>query len=223
MTIGSAPKRLLSWMPFSFLWLLSRALNGAPMVLDAGCGDGSVGAMLLKPGQRYFGMEIDPQRVRRARDRGCYMGVVVGSIDAIPFADRAFYAVISTEVIEHLPKNEGRLALAELKRVAADRVVVTTPNGAGAEPDDAARDPNQVHEAEWTPGDLEASGFRVAGLGAGWAWGVHGYARRPGLIGMLAQISAAAASRYYWRRPWLAAGLLGQFTCPSRQAHNVGK
>jgi hypothetical protein len=50
----------------------------------------------------------------------------------LPFADRAFDAVASTDVLEHVPAAERSEFLAELLRVARARVVVCFPCGSDA-------------------------------------------------------------------------------------------
>lgn len=195
-------------IPYTFLWLLSRETRRGSTVLDAGCGRGHLVAKLRRPSQTFFGIEIDPVKAIQARNGQAYQAVVIGSVDALPFRKGSFDLAICTEVLEHLPEPEGVGLLRELRRVVTRKIVVTTPNGAGEEPEEAAHDPNQVHEAEWGVEDLERAGFKVRGIGAAWAWGVSGYARRSGAIGVAARLSAATVSAAYWRAPRRAAGLM---------------
>jgi hypothetical protein len=51
--------------------------------------------------------------------------------DVLPFADRTFAAAVSLDVLEHLPRERRRAHLAELARVADQRVVLCCPLGSG--------------------------------------------------------------------------------------------
>lgn len=50
-----------------------------------------------------------------------------GSIDAIPFQDREFDMLTSTEVLEHLPQDIYKKAKEEISRVAKQWIMVTVP------------------------------------------------------------------------------------------------
>jgi SAM-dependent methyltransferase len=57
---------------------------------------------------------------------------VLGSVTSLPFRDRAFDAVLSLDVHEHLPVEVREQALAELVRVTRRRLIVACPTGAAA-------------------------------------------------------------------------------------------
>lgn len=108
----------------SNLLLLCRrmAMSGAATapLLDAGCGTGGLLARLAGgwPDRTAIGLDADPLAAARASAKsGC--PVCAGSVDALPFADAAFGAIISADVLCHQGVDEDR-ALAQFHRVLRD-------------------------------------------------------------------------------------------------------
>ncbi|MBY0336688.1 MAG: class I SAM-dependent methyltransferase [Acetobacteraceae bacterium] len=97
-----------------------RALDGLPAdaaILDAGCG---TGGFLLKlrrafPAAHLAGLEYFPEAARRAANKARAQ-VTSGTINALPFPDRRFDAVVSLDVLCHRAVEPAE-ALAELHRV----------------------------------------------------------------------------------------------------------
>lgn len=52
---------------------------------------------------------------------------VVGDVTRLPVSDRSFDCVLAAEVLEHIPFDEFRDALSELRRVSRGPVIVTLP------------------------------------------------------------------------------------------------
>ena len=98
---------------------IADALTGTHgRVLDAGCGTGGLLARLRKnPNLTLFGLEYDALAAPRAAAKSGAT-LVRGSINAIPFADASFAAVISADVLCHGAVSPAT-ALAELHRVLA--------------------------------------------------------------------------------------------------------
>jgi SAM-dependent methyltransferase len=85
-------------------------------VLDAGCGTGGLLAVLRGlPGVELFGLEYDAVAAPRAAAKSG-AAVARGSINALPFADASFDAVLSADVLCHAAVDPPT-ALAELHRV----------------------------------------------------------------------------------------------------------
>lgn len=98
----------------NLLALLGHDARTRALVLDAGCGTGGMLASLNQAGIAAIGLELDEAAARMARDKsGC--PVVVGSIAALPFADRAFDALLSADVLCHGGVDEAA-SLAEMRR-----------------------------------------------------------------------------------------------------------
>jgi SAM-dependent methyltransferase len=98
-------------------------------VLDAGCGTGGFLAVLAasRPELARFGIEWDEQAAFRTHTKsGAH--VARGTVNALPFADDSFDAVVSADVLCHAAVDPVA-ALAELKRVLrpGGRLVVNMP------------------------------------------------------------------------------------------------
>lgn len=94
-----------------------RAL-GPASVLEVGIGNGFVSSYLRARGLAVTTLDFDE---RLEPD-------VVGSVLEMPFEDGAFSAVACFEVLEHLPYDQFAPALREMRRVAAEHVVLSLPN-----------------------------------------------------------------------------------------------
>jgi len=87
------------------------AMPGAP-ILDAGCGTG-LNLRHLPAGST--GVDINPRNVALVQGRLPNHRVVLGDVEALPFADGSFGTVLCTEVIEHIP--DPSAALREFARI----------------------------------------------------------------------------------------------------------
>ena len=199
---------LFGRLPLTFSWWVKRELSDGSLVLDAGCGDGAMTCNIARPGQRIVGVEVDFDKIQQAQARGVHMAFVQASLDHLPFRSGVFDEVFSLEVIEHLTKDASRAAISELERVANRMVLVTTPNEKGEEPSAADSDPFMEHKCEWAASELESLGFSVDGLGARWAWGPDGLARRRSPVRQLAIMASALIGILVGHRPLTSAGLL---------------
>jgi len=85
-------------------------------ILDAGCGTGGFLARLAGsyPSRAVFGLDIDPYACARAAAKSA-RPVCAGSLDDLPFADGAFAAIFSADVLCHRGVNERR-ALGQFHR-----------------------------------------------------------------------------------------------------------
>ncbi len=81
-------------------------------ILDLGCGAGAVSNILI-PRHRVFGVDHDAGILEQAKANG--LETAVGALDAVPFEDGFFDAVVMIDSIEHVPSRER--AFSEVKRV----------------------------------------------------------------------------------------------------------
>lgn len=161
--------------------------SGARRVLDLGCGEGQLLALLAAEAQfaEVVGMDVSPQALSRARQRlarlprGEQVALFQGSLTYRDARLSGYAAAALVEVVEHLDPPQLRAcerAVFEFAR--PDTVVITTPNAEynarwAALPAGAFRHPD--HRFEW----------RRAELGA-WAEQVgkrYGYAVRVAPVG----------------------------------------
>lgn len=87
-------------------------------LLEIGKGSGLVSTVLKSRGLDVTSLDIDPD-VRPD---------VVGSVLALPFADKEFDVTLCAEVLEHLPFEDFPKALSEIRRVTRRAVVLSLPN-----------------------------------------------------------------------------------------------
>ncbi len=94
------------------------ALNlpaGSP-VLDAGCGTGGFLQYLQQhlPGPAYTGLEFNGDAAAHARTK-TGLDITIGSVNALPYADASFAAIVSNDVLSHAGVAEAE-ALGEFRR-----------------------------------------------------------------------------------------------------------
>lgn len=87
--------------------------------LDAGCGTGLF-LRHLPPGA--VGLDINPRNLEKARKHAPQAKLVLGDVEAMPFADASFATIIMTEILEHLP--DPTTMLQEVWRVLSPGGVV---------------------------------------------------------------------------------------------------
>jgi SAM-dependent methyltransferase len=107
--------------------LASLGLAPGSLVLDAGAGFGRHAFELARRGGRVVALDYATDEVHGTKDTFTAMvdageipaervvGVLRGDATRLPFADASFDAVITSEVLEHIPDDSG--ALGELARI----------------------------------------------------------------------------------------------------------
>lgn len=109
-----------SWIPLQRYWQRARfrvireMVEGARRILDIGCGSSRIVQSL----PQAVGLDTQMRKLRWLRAPA--RELVQASLDRLPFADETFDAVICSEVIEHIPREQVDLS---------DMVRVLQPGG----------------------------------------------------------------------------------------------
>jgi len=92
---------------------------GGPVVVDVGCGDGTLVRHLARRGARAVGVEVGEEPLRRAREHPPVGGerYEQGVAQALPLGDASADAVVFANSLHHVPGHALDAALAEAARV----------------------------------------------------------------------------------------------------------
>jgi SAM-dependent methyltransferase len=93
--------------------------DGAPLVVDVGCGDGSLVRHLARRGARAVGVEVGAEPLARARAHEPVGGerYLAGGAQDLPLDDGVADAVVFANSLHHVPGDLLDTALAEAARV----------------------------------------------------------------------------------------------------------
>lgn len=89
---------------------------GYGRVLDVGCGEGRLVRALVERGVDAYGVDVSSVAVARG-NQFCPERFQCSSVIDLPYADKYFDAIISTDCLEHIHPNDVPKAIAELRRV----------------------------------------------------------------------------------------------------------
>lgn len=98
-------------------------------VLDAGCGDGVLlGLLSGLPELVLYGLDYNPLRAERVRQRVPESTILVADLGVLPFRDACFDLVFASQVLEHIPDDLS--VLEQLARVThrGGWIVLGVPN-----------------------------------------------------------------------------------------------
>jgi ubiquinone/menaquinone biosynthesis C-methylase UbiE len=99
-------------------------LEPGQSVLDIGCGTGSLAIAAKRrvgPSGTAEGIDASPEMIdrarRKARKAGLDLTFTTGVVEALPFPDGHFDAVLSTLMLHHLPREARQQCAREIRRV----------------------------------------------------------------------------------------------------------
>jgi SAM-dependent methyltransferase len=136
------PAKIEAMAGSGYLAPLLAATPADGLVLEAGCGSGTLSLAAAWRGRRVVGLDISPEvlanlqrnaaRLAEQVGRPFAVAAVCGDLERLPFADGAFAGAINEGVVEHwLDRDARRAVIAEMARVVRPGgvVVVCVPNG----------------------------------------------------------------------------------------------
>jgi 2-polyprenyl-3-methyl-5-hydroxy-6-metoxy-1,4-benzoquinol methylase len=153
-------------IPFTYLNIFNSLLSESKTVLDVGCGHGKFMKQLNSEKQfEATGVEIFDEYITQAKNTDAYIDVVKQDIRKLDFPNMSFDAVMLSQVIEHLTKEEGLEIMRRAEKIAEKVVIIATPNGSF---DQGEYDGNkfQEHHSSWLTQDFQKLGYTVYGQGA---------------------------------------------------------
>lgn len=99
-------------------------IRDSDVILDVGCGSGELSKMLKHFGSLVVGLDVSSSYLDRAK--GSADGLVQGTLEMLPFRQRAFDFVLCADVIEHVHSFDE--SATELFRVSKRNILITAPN-----------------------------------------------------------------------------------------------
>ncbi|MHC4545220.1 MAG: glycosyltransferase, partial [Planctomycetota bacterium] len=143
---------------------LKKELPGCESVLDLGCGCNSPIQHCNVPFS--VGIELFEPYLQESRKKAIHSEYIKADIREVEFEPKSFDAVVCSEVLEHLIKEDGYDLIKKMVKWARNKVIITTPNGY-LQQDSFADNPLQEHKSSWSVEDFRQLGFKVYGIG-GW-------------------------------------------------------
>ena len=148
-------------------------------ILDVGCGWGKWGFLAKKyfyctrEGNQFTepvvaGIDMHYRSLHRLNFHRIYDLLIYGNAVRLPFKNRSFDTILALELIEHLTKEQGHIALLEFERIAKKCIIISTPNVKCLRKGLSTMHGFNKYEAHlswWEPKDFRRLGYRCLGMG----------------------------------------------------------
>lgn len=145
---------------------------------------------------RVAGVDLHYENLSRLGRYNIYDLLIHGNAARLPFKDKSFDTILAFEVMEHMTREDGYVALDEFERLAKKCILISTPNKAclrdGLYESDGFN-PHEAHLSWWKIKDFKKKGYRCYGLGT----------KLPGRLGGVTEFSFLS-----YRIPFVASHLL---------------
>lgn len=151
------------------------------LILDVGCGFGRWACLCtfnfwesksyefskpIKP--EIIGVDAYQPNLELAQSLNLYTELHQVVLPELHFPDNYFETVLAIEIIEHLDKAEGKKLIESLIKVAAQRVIISTPNYNAireAHEDLTGTNDYDAHKSYWSRREFRDLGFKIYGAG----------------------------------------------------------
>jgi SAM-dependent methyltransferase len=167
-------------VPFTYPWIIRRMLGDAKIVLDIGCGDGSL-MKSVNWDHKYSvdGTDIYADSLISAGKLGVYHQLYKTDITKLRIGKK-YDAVLSSQVIEHLNKKDGLKLLDIIGKIARSKIIIGTTNGFFPFDPICGTDlnPYQKHRSGWEIFEMRKMGYTVSGQGLGFFYKPGGLSHR---------------------------------------------
>lgn len=134
----------------------------AKSILDVGCGQGMPMKLIrTKMEIKYaVGVDLFKPYLDFLKERKLYNKYVLSDVRKMSFQSRSFDVVLSSDLIEHLPKKDSWNLIENMERIAKRQVIVTTSLGYFFH---QAVDGNtlQLHQSGFHPQEFEKRGYKT--------------------------------------------------------------
>jgi 2-polyprenyl-3-methyl-5-hydroxy-6-metoxy-1,4-benzoquinol methylase len=101
-------------------------------ILDAGCGTGAFAPILKLRGTEIpftVGIDLYLPYSKQYKDKGLYDDMGLCDARCISFREGSFDALLTIDLIEHLPEEDGPNLLRQFDKLDISQVTLTTPVG----------------------------------------------------------------------------------------------
>lgn len=143
---------------------LESAVGNCKTLLDIGCGSESPIRRFSKK-LHCSGVDAYSPSIERSKALGihnAYYNINVLEIEN-HFEDNSFECVLSSDLIEHLEKEEGYKLIEMMEKIASKRVIIFTPNGF-LKQGEYDNNPFQIHKSGWSAEEMKSLGYDVIGI-----------------------------------------------------------
>ena len=156
--------------------ILEKEIQGSETLLDLGCGTLSP-VVYFKHKRKYtLGVDIFEPSILQSQKKGIHSDYM--QLDVLNIGNaikkESFDCVLASDLLEHLPKEEGLRFISTIEEIAIKKVIIYTPNGFVPQ-DDYNGNEYQRHLSGWSLEEMERLGYRIIGIN-GWKgfFGVNG-------------------------------------------------